>query len=415
MVPAEVEKSTAAYLAWLTKRMGQFKGEQMRNSLKDWASLCRRDPVPLREGDIRASVGVFERDLLDRHIAIPQAAFEPFVTKGGWRVADRPVVGVDISGAVLFCKGVALLDNRVYIDCFRSSPFNWLENGWYVPPHIIGIRDFDITDRTCTVNPTEYQPLRQLSDERAYFLFNSNWGAGNFGHFIHDVLGQLIVYEHISKLRGQRLTPILVHPLRYPMQRRLFEALVCPLDDAIYLDDGPVAASLCFSSSQPFHHDNSMSFAAMRTMREGMARVAQEAAKGAEISPRVYIAREDSAKGDRQFFNMVEAEALFERYGFARVVISRLEVEEVANVFRNCQVVIGVHGAGLMNVLFSSAEKARLIELLDFPGSWSSIHSVVSACGLEAHRIPALAPTPESGGLPLIDLEKVQALLASLD
>lgn len=151
----------------------------------------------------------------------------------------------------------------------------------------------------------------------------------------------------------------------------------------------------------------------MRTMRDGMIRVARTIGKAGESPRRIYIARDDSARSDRQFFNLAEAEALLERHGFARVVISSLEVEQVATVFRDCEVVVGVHGAGLMNALLS-AQNARLIELLDFPGSWNSIHMIVSACGLATDRVAALAPTGESQGLPLIDVAKLEMLLSKL-
>ena len=199
------------------------------------------------------------------------------------------------------------------------------------------------------------------------------------------------------------------------MQQFLFESLVAPLEDVVYLEDGPVSASHCFSASAPMPaiEAHVFSVSAMRAMRHRISIAAQGGGRAHEAKDRLYISRTDSDSGDRQFHNIAEAEAVFARHGFEKVVASDLDVEQTLATFRQCRLVIGVHGAGLMNALFSS-EKARVVELLDYPGSWNSIHTVLSGCGLQADRISALAPTPASGGLPLIDLETVDRLLSSL-
>ncbi|WP_294534128.1 glycosyltransferase family 61 protein [uncultured Rhodoblastus sp.] len=413
---SEMRHSADAYRSWLQQQAAATDLPRIRESLTWWLSCCLTGHGRLNADDLRVVVGDAAADLGERAIAIPQAAFPPSTTAVGWRLTDHPMIGADIGGAVLFGNGLALLEGRLYADCFRSCPAAWIDIGWFAYPETIGFCDFDISNRSCTLRDYKRWPVRACNPDDAYFFFNSNYGAENFGHFLHDTLAQLVAYDHFSVLRGRRLKPILSARLKYPMQRYLFERLIGPLDNALYLEDGPVRPAACFSATNAMYQveEGLLSLSAMRTLRHRLGGLRGVGTGKGKTGRKLFISRADASnRFDRSFDNDDEVEALFVKSGFEPVVTSGLDPAETIEKFAECSVIAGVHGAGLLNGLFSQRQ-VRLVELIDYPGSWTSIHMVYSACGLQAKRIPSLAPTPESGGLAWFDLATIEKALSEI-
>ena len=77
---------------------------------------------------------------------------------------------------------------------------------------------------------------------------------------------------------------------------------------------------------------------------------------------RIYIDRSNSPS--RKIVNNDEFLALLKRYNFNALSIEDYTFEEQVNLFRGANVVIGVHGAGLTNMVFSEPGKATMLEVL---------------------------------------------------
>ncbi|XP_061956412.1 beta-1,2-xylosyltransferase XYXT1-like isoform X2 [Populus nigra] len=91
---------------------------------------------------------------------------------------------------------------------------------------------------------------------------------------------------------------------------------------------------------------------------------------GAKKRPRLLII---SRKRSRAFTNVGEIVNMAERLGF-RVVVAEpgMDVSGFSQIINSCDVVMGVHGAGLTNVVFLP-EKAVLIQVIPFGGAeWLS-------------------------------------------
>ncbi|TKX52297.1 glycosyltransferase family 61 protein, partial [Halorubrum sp. SS7] len=74
---------------------------------------------------------------------------------------------------------------------------------------------------------------------------------------------------------------------------------------------------------------------------------------------RVYISRDDA--DERRVVNETQVVRLLEDYGFSRVILSNLSLAEQIVLFYQADVVIGPHGAGLLNAVYS--EDVQVIEI----------------------------------------------------
>ncbi|WP_157557349.1 glycosyltransferase family 61 protein [Natrinema pellirubrum] len=76
--------------------------------------------------------------------------------------------------------------------------------------------------------------------------------------------------------------------------------------------------------------------------------------------PRIYISREDATA--RRTLNEQEVMATLSEYDFEKYILSEYSLAEQIRLFSNAEIIIGAHGAGLINMLFAS--DATVIELL---------------------------------------------------
>ena len=82
------------------------------------------------------------------------------------------------------------------------------------------------------------------------------------------------------------------------------------------------------------------------------------------ISPRLrlYISREDSRLPHRRVVNEKELVALLQSYGFMKVTLTGLDVEEQVQLFASAEVIVAPHGGGLSNLVFTRPP-AKVIEI----------------------------------------------------
>ncbi len=92
---------------------------------------------------------------------------------------------------------------------------------------------------------------------------------------------------------------------------------------------------------------------------------------------RLYISRADAPK--RRILNEAEIMTRLEPFGFERVVLSNMPVEQLVAAFANAEVILAPHGSGLTNILFSPPG-AQVIEI-DHPRSDFVAHGLSRALG----------------------------------
>ncbi len=119
----------------------------------------------------------------------------------------------------------------------------------------------------------------------------------------------------------------------------------------------------------------------------------------------LYVSRR--AQPRRRIANEAEIARVFERYGFLIVEPERLSFFDQIELFRGARVIAGVHGAGLVNMLFAE-QGCLVIELVPQTPLRETFPSLASACG------HSYAPVMSDAYSARIDREKVTTMLERL-
>ncbi|MBP9765368.1 glycosyltransferase family 61 protein, partial [Candidatus Babeliales bacterium] len=69
------------------------------------------------------------------------------------------------------------------------------------------------------------------------------------------------------------------------------------------------------------------------------------------MHPKIFVSRKDA--GNRQIVNEDEIFAMFKPFGFVRYELGRLSVADQIKLFEQAEIIVGPHGGGFTNILFS--------------------------------------------------------------
>jgi capsular polysaccharide biosynthesis protein len=100
---------------------------------------------------------------------------------------------------------------------------------------------------------------------------------------------------------------------------------------------------------------------------------------------RIYLRRDPT--GPRALSNDLEIAGIAERHGYAVVDTATLSLREQITLFSKANTVVGIHGAGLTNIIFRRGSSLRLLEIA--PADLGSTHyrSLCVQFGYEYERV----------------------------
>lgn len=136
----------------------------------------------------------------------------------------------------------------------------------------------------------------------------------------------------------------------------------------------------------------------------------------AVANKRVYISRRKAAR--RKVLNEVEVEQLLACYGFESVCFEDLTFEEQLRLCASTQILVGIHGAGLSNIIFLP-EAASVVEFRKFDNGANYFFTKLAATlGYHSHLLYCAADdetrSVQDADL-YVDLAKLEAVLHELD
>jgi capsular polysaccharide biosynthesis protein len=180
-------------------------------------------------------------------------------------------------------------------------------------------------------------------------------GKSNICHFLLDQIPRLLAYRRLLPARAKLLL----------------------LDEAPYFRDAVRAAGVedlaipgerrfSYRTPQLFLHSNMFrnwdhpaNLGNPQTLHS--LRVAFGVPAEGSASRRLMISRSDA--DGRRILNWEEIEPVLARHGYETVVLSAMSFDEQRRLFSGASHVVGVHGAGLTNILFAPTQ-AKVLEIL---------------------------------------------------
>jgi FkbM family methyltransferase len=179
-------------------------------------------------------------------------------------------------------------------------------------------------------------------------------GASGYYHWLTEILPRLV---HCRRVFDLSSLPVLLRPPVGSYERPMLEALgISPKFSAspvLKLDSALLPTHLAHPKRQGRYSPELVEL--VREFRDQFTKIPSRA-----YPERIYVSRSDAAS--RRVVNEDEVMAVLGKLGFEKVVLSGLPIEEQIGLFSKARVIVGPHGAGLTNLLFS-APGAKVVEL----------------------------------------------------
>lgn len=171
---------------------------------------------------------------------------------------------------------------------------------------------------------------------------------GGYTNYYHHLVDYIFNLYYVDRSPHARSLPFLVLQMQYPFQKEIAQYLDLQSDQLIEVK--PLSVVRCSALSV-----TPRSFRKFGTaMDPGVFEWIRERFVGKRAvrrGRRIYISRRLAAT--RHASNEAEVVALLSKKGFEDIVLEGLSFAAQVELFAQCEVIVGAHGAGLANVVFS--------------------------------------------------------------
>lgn len=211
-----------------------------------------------------------------------------------------------------------------------------------------------VTDLSYGMSPFIQEP-RYESEVPVFVLEDCFSGKPNISHFLFDHIPRLLSYREVYRgsaaiILGQNL------PYFHDALRAVGEENIIAPNERIFSIRSP-RVFLTSTMFRDFSHPADRGSAkTVMSLRRAFG-APTHAGKGR----RLFISRADASS--RQIINWSEVQEFLDTEGFETVMLANKSFLEQRDMFREASHVIGVHGAGLANIVFAP-ETCRLLEIL---------------------------------------------------
>ena len=202
----------------------------------------------------------------------------------------------------------------------------------------------------------------------------------NFGHFVHDVLMLKYGFDR-AKLRYPKLRAAVCGNFVSPIFEQLFrytfgEPIVLQRDAPLFYRFRSV--HLLTPGHAMWPRNAAVSIEPARYMASHLRKFARGTVRGTVAGSKVFVARRQT--GDNT--STQNMEGIFEDVGFELVDLGKLDPHEYFTLLSSATHLAGIHGAGLMNLIFGRQD-LRVAEVKRPRGNWHSIATIARAVGVD--------------------------------
>ena len=325
----------------------------------------------------------------------------------GWK-RSQPVVSPKVAtlmGADLLPDGSAITPDGRF--CYSDSTFNM--DNWKIGS---GSSRFMFADAESDEG-TVFLPHQILAVPGRCFSALC-YASQNFGHFVHDVLTR-IYYEDLGVIapgREKVIAPEFVFPIQKALFEKVFagyEIVHAPPRTLLKIEELLLPANLC-----SWERFNPKGIAALANR---MCRILAPYAANGGFN--VCVSRRDGTYETnvllgRDFHNAAAFETRMLELGYRVLVASSLDVESQFEIWANAASIVGVHGAGMMNMIMMPVGSLYIeIGCYASDREYAACRSILTTrCAAAAgHRVNGIEAELDEEGRQTIDIGKFEALL----
>lgn len=198
-------------------------------------------------------------------------------------------------------------------------------------------------------------------------------GEENYYHFYNDILAKLFFLE--EKLQLPYETPLLIAETLYnrPYFQYFLQHPYLKERNWVVQKPGEYIRSRKTYFCKPLTHTASY----YSRIRELVP--AEDLTPAGSVNRRVFITR--SPKRVRFIENVAEIEAICRAEGFEVVDFDTMNLSQQIRLMSEARYVVGIHGAGLVNMLFHGTQPMGLLEVFP-PGEFYPFHYILMASQL---------------------------------
>jgi len=249
------------------------------------------------------------------------------------------------NGRVCSVNGRVLIDKKYMI---RNLEWPYLKFSWYL--------------NVLNEESPKFMNARKVSGRVAVVTCNGYW---NYAHCLTDLLGRLAMLDsmaidydwiYIPYDCGPKFMNQILHAWGIDPSK-----IIEPIGEFTCIEADELIVSSFTSNLKPTPYCASLSLMELFSVRcpvwlaeyyknKFLPLVSQIFSNHDRFSKRVFISRKDSKW--RPLHNEDDVFNLFEPYGFKRYQMSDLTFLEQVELFSNADILIGAHGAALVNILF---------------------------------------------------------------
>ncbi|WP_137285802.1 glycosyltransferase family 61 protein [Halorussus salinisoli] len=248
--------------------------------------------------------------------------------------------------------------------------------------------------------------------DRAFLLTGKRGLA--FAHWFYETLPKLRWYERYCTLIGQA-PPLMIPSGITDWQRDSLALMGYPDESWIELDCSVTEVNTLAVPPHPYRNRGSRFTGSPANLRWVRNRILSNVTESNRSLPnRIYISRSDADY--RRVRNEKELLNTLAKMGFVKFALSELSFRDQVRLFANADIVVGPHGAGLTNIIYST--DVDVVELLTDEGA--SEHFLVLANELGHSYEFVLCDLVGDDGIPprhsdmIADPARVRAVIEAL-
>ena len=274
----------------------------------------------------------------------------------------RPFADVDARSVSNTAQTILLDPWRAWVQretvaVFRGSAFVEPSGGWIVasPAHLV---TSCLIDSTSARRPSVRRYLEARISARRQVRYEPrlvhlrDWGEGNYWHFLMDILGGRLRLADEAGVDADM--PLLLG------RRALDQAFV----QEILRTTALARRRLVIQEEEFIHSREVIHFETPRHSLESTDFILKYLAASGGVASgnkRVFLGRGPSSR--RHLANLTEIEDICRRWRFETIDTGNMSVAEQITLFSQVRYLVGIHGAGLTNIIFRRGAPLSLLEI----------------------------------------------------